>query len=159
MLELSQVISQIIAFLIMLWILKKFAWKRILSILDERQKRIQNEFDQIAKQKEDLKQISEEYQNKLYRIKEKTNQIMNEAQKKGREHAKELLLEAQGQAKGIVNKALLDAENESHKVKNTLKNEMAGEAILLTEKLIRKKFDPEEQKTLARDLLDEAKLS
>ena len=127
--------------------------------MHERQRHIREEFDDIARQKEDVHKISEEYQNKIYKIDEKTNQILNDAHRKAREHAKELLLEAHGQAKGIINKALLDAEKEASKVKDTLKNEMATEAIALTEKLIRKKMNADEQKKLARELLDEANIS
>lgn len=158
MLELQQVISQIIAFLLMLWILKRFAWKPLLGILDARQERIRAELADIEKRKKDLDTLEHEYQNKLYKIDEKTTGIVQEAQKKGREHAKELILEAQGQARGIINKALLDAEKEALKVKENLKNEMATATIALTEKLIRQKMDPEDQKKLALEFLNEANI-
>lgn len=158
MLELKQVISQLIAFLLMLWILKRFAWKPLLAILDERRRKIRKELDNIEKEKENNKKISQDYQKKLIHIDELKTSVIQEAQKKGREHAKDLLLEAQGHAKGIINKALIDAEKEALKIKEQLKNEMATATIALTEKLIREKLGPDEQKKLALAFLNEAKI-
>jgi F-type H+-transporting ATPase subunit b len=157
MIQLQQLLTQIIAFLIMLWILKRWAWKPLLAILEARRERIKSQFAEIERQKVELQKTADEYENKLYRLDEASKQVLNEAQKKGKEHARELMLEAQGQARGIINKALLDAEREALKVKESLKNSMADEAVSMTEKLIRKKFSPEEQKSLAKELLNEVK--
>lgn len=51
--EVGQVVSQIIAFLILLAVLKRFAWGPLLQLLEEREERIRSEFDTIAKHKED----------------------------------------------------------------------------------------------------------
>jgi len=158
-LELQQVISQIIAFLIMLWILKRFAWKPLLKILDDRRAKIREEFHEIDRQKAEVKKSQDDYENKLYKIEETRLETIHDAEKKAKEHTRALILDAQGQARGIINKALIDAEREASKVKDQLKNEMVSEAVQMTEKLIRKKLGAEEQKKLTLELLEEAKLN
>ncbi len=38
----SQILTQLIAFLIFLWIMKRFAWRPILRLLDERRERLES---------------------------------------------------------------------------------------------------------------------
>ena len=45
--EIPQLITHIIGFLIALWILKRYAWKPLLALLDERRERIKNGFAEI----------------------------------------------------------------------------------------------------------------
>ncbi len=49
--EISQVITQIIGFLITVWLLKRFAWKPLLSMMDERRQKIKDEFQRIEDEK------------------------------------------------------------------------------------------------------------
>lgn len=51
-LDLGQIIVQIIGFLAMLWILKRYGWKPLLDLLDARRQKIQSEFDSIEEKKE-----------------------------------------------------------------------------------------------------------
>ena len=49
-LELGQIITHIIGFVIAVIVLKKFAWKPILSMLEERRNKIKSEFDSIKEE-------------------------------------------------------------------------------------------------------------
>lgn len=157
MIELKQVISQVIAFLLMLAILKRFAWKPLLAILEERRAKIRAEFDDIAKKKEVAEKLKEEYRIKATEIENSKNHELQKAHKKAKELAKEIQLEALGHAKGIVNKALLDAEREALKVKEDLKNEVAKMAVAIAEKLIVEKMDQEKKQELVAELVKEVK--
>ncbi|CRX38932.1 F0F1 ATP synthase subunit B [Estrella lausannensis] len=157
MIELKQVISQVIAFLLMMAILKRFTWKPLLAILEERRAKIRAEFDEIANKKEAAEKLKEEYRNKMADIENSKNRELQEAHKKAKELAKEIQLEALGQAKGIVNKALLDAEREAMKVKEDMKNEVAKMAVAIAEKLIVKKMDQEKKQELVAELIKEVK--
>ena len=45
------ILTHMVGFVITVWVLKKFAWKPILSILEERREKIKSEFDQIESEK------------------------------------------------------------------------------------------------------------
>ena len=57
----QQVLTQIIGFLIVLWVLKRFAWKPILALLEERRQKIKNEFDEAARRKGEANQLLASY--------------------------------------------------------------------------------------------------
>ena len=68
MVEVGQVLTQMIAFLLFLWILKRHAWEPVMHLLEERRKRIQSEFDRIAQLEKEVEQLKETYRTKLDEI-------------------------------------------------------------------------------------------
>lgn len=157
-LDISQVIIQIIAFLIMLWVLKKFGWKPLLDVLHERQQKIQSEFDSIAEKKEDVKKIAEDYQHKLREIDAEARHKMQEAVVQGREIAEKIQEEAKINAKELLDKVKIQVDKEMAKAKNQLKDELVKMTTLLTEKILQEKMDLSKQQKLITDFVEEAKL-
>jgi F-type H+-transporting ATPase subunit b len=156
--EINQVIIQIIAFLIMLWVLKKFGWKPLLDMLQERQKKIQSEFDGIQLQKDEIKKLSDEYQDKLKSIESEARRKIQEAIQEGRLIALEIQEEAQGNARELLSKARSEVSNEVAKAKNQLKNELVNMSFSIAEKLIQEKLNDSKHKQLVTELIDEAGL-
>lgn len=157
-LDFSQVLIQIIAFLIMLWVLKRFGWKPLLDILNERKKKIQSEFDSIATQKDDIKKLTQEYHDKLNDLEAKSRAKIQEAIMHGQKIALEMQEEAQSNVKAILFKARKDIEKEIGKVKNQLKNEMVNTAITISEKILQQKIDKLEHEKLITEFIEEAEL-
>src|SRR5947199_59849 len=99
--ELSQILSQIIAFLITLWILKKFAWKPLMGVMDERRNKIKSEFDYIENQKTEVKKLADEYEERLANADAKARIKIQEAIDEGRKISQEIQDESHNQAKEI----------------------------------------------------------
>jgi len=137
----SQIIIQIIDFLVMFWILKRYGWKPILNLLDERRKRIESEFNTIAVQKEEVKNMAEDYNLKLKEIEVVARHRIQEAVMEGRKIAREIQEEAQANAKAILFKAKEDVNKEIAKARNQLKNDLVNMAIATAEKILLEKFD------------------
>ena len=157
--EISQVISQIIAFLIMLWVLKRYAWKPLLESLDKRRDHIAGEFASIEKQKADLKTLEDQYQKQLDEISQTAKEQLRQQIEKGKHIASQLEEDAQLNAKEIINKAKLDIDREIIKAKAQLKEEMVSLIISSAEKVLNEELkDPNSQKKLVENLLEEAKI-
>ena len=67
-LDVQQIISQAVTFLLLLWVLRRLAWRPVLTLLDERRARIQEEFRRIEQGKAELATLQEEYRRHLSRI-------------------------------------------------------------------------------------------
>jgi F-type H+-transporting ATPase subunit b len=65
LLSAPELIAQIISFLILFFILRAFAWKKFLNILDQRKERIAAEFNKIESAKAQLEKLKQEYEGKL----------------------------------------------------------------------------------------------
>lgn len=155
-LDLGQIISQILAFLILLWILKRFAWKPLLQILDERKETIANEFATIEKGKKENESTALAYQEKLKEIELLAHQRFNEEVARGEKRAQEIVLEARSHAEAVHEKSHEDIAIEYKNAKKQLKKELVDLTILATEKMLKAKLDKERDEALVVRFVDEA---
>lgn len=153
--EIGQIFTQIVSFLVMLWVLKKYAWKPLLAILEKRQNTIKGEFADIENQKTELDKLAEEYRQKLKGIDELASVKTKEAIDQGRQMAMEIQNEAHQQAKGIIAKAKEDLQKEVLKAKVQLKDELVNMTVMAAEKILQKNLDKEKQKNLMMDFIDQ----
>jgi F-type H+-transporting ATPase subunit b len=154
--EIGQVITQIISFLIMLWVLKRYAWKPLLSLMEERRTRIQSDFDTIHEQKREIERLTSEYEEKLKNFEVQTHVKIQEAIQKGQQIAQEIQQEAQQTAKAIIAKTKEDIQQEILHAKVQLKQDLVNMTILATKKIIQSKLDPEEQKKQVLEFIEQA---
>ncbi|MDD5681425.1 MAG: hypothetical protein PHI59_09330, partial [Candidatus Omnitrophica bacterium] len=68
MLSANEIVAQVIGFLILLILLRAFAWKKVLGLLDKRKERIASEFNKIEEAKADIEKIRLDYDAKLASI-------------------------------------------------------------------------------------------
>lgn len=155
--EVGQIVAQIIAFLIMLAVLKRFAWTPLLKLLEDRQKRIQGEFDLIEERKKEVGQLKESYQDKLSQIEAFSKKLAQEAVNKAREQAREIEEEAHRRAREITNKANLSSEEAMVGAEEELKKKLAKLVIAATEAVLQKEVDIETQKELISRYMAELK--
>ena len=67
-LDLQQIVSQALSFLLLLWVLKRFAWKPLLGVLDARRARIEEGIARIDQGKADLERHQQELNSRLAKI-------------------------------------------------------------------------------------------
>ncbi len=156
--DFSQIVTQIIAFLVMLWVLKKFGWKPLLSLLNERRQYIQSEFDAVAAQKQAVGKLIEEYEEKLKEIDTQARHKIQEAIMQGRKMATEIQDEAQASAKEIIVKAKNEINREMASAKAQLRDDLVNLVIITTEKILQQELDEPSHKKLIADFVQEADL-
>ena len=157
--EISQIITQIISFLIMYWVLKRFAWKPLLASMEKRKALIQSEFDLIESQKKDLADLSHKYQDQLNDIDDIAASKTKEAVEQGKEIAARLKEEATAQSRALIAKAHTDIEKELYKAKSELKNEIIDLASAMAEKLLKGNMNKDRQKEILDRAIQETDIS
>lgn len=153
-LELSLIISQILAFLIMLLILKKFAWKPLLKILNERKEKIESEFKAIDAEKQKTQQEADLYRAKLADIEKEAKQKFSEATALGQQMVQAIQAEARAQARSMLIKAQSDIANEIEKAKDELKTQLVHIVINASQKIISQKMDSDQDQKLIGEIVD-----
>jgi F-type H+-transporting ATPase subunit b len=143
-LVLGQIFAQILGFLIMLWILKKFAWKPILSILEERKQKIASEFAEIKNQEGVLKNMQQELREKMKALNATAEDRLNVELEKAKRMAEQIRKQAEVSAHEILDNAKQEMQQEVIKAKNSLKNDMVGLVIGSTEKILKEKLKDED---------------
>lgn len=153
-LEIGQIVTHIIGFLIAVFLLKKFAWKPLLSILEERRSKIKSEFDNIDKEKQKAQDLFSDYQTKLKEIDSLARVKIQEAAREGQKLANEIKENARKESKEILTKAREEIQRDVDKAKLQLKNDLVKMTIRAVEKLIRERLDEEKDKKLVAEFID-----
>lgn len=153
--EWQQVLSQVFSFLLLLFVLRKFAWRPILTLLDERQARIKQDLDEAAKQKEEMVRLKEDYSTRIAKIEEEARAKIQQSVHDGKRIAMEIQEEARTQAHEVVAKSKETIELEIAKAKVTLRDEVVGMAIRSVERILGQKLDDKTDKRLVDAALDE----
>jgi len=100
----------VITFIILLIILKKVAWKPILTALDKRESDIRESLAQAEKAKEDAKKILEENQANLAKAEEESKKIIDQSRTYAESLKEQLIKDSKEQAKKIVDDASLEIQ-------------------------------------------------
>lgn len=154
-LDILQIASQAISFAILLFILKRFAWKPLLSILDQRRHRIEEELRQIALRQAELSRLQEDYGKRLSAIEEEARAKIQQAIIEGKKVAVEIQEQARAQGHSLVNKAKETIELEMAKAKVTLRDQMVGITVDAMERVLRQKADASADKKLVEAVMEE----
>jgi len=153
-LEIQQVLTHIIGFLITVWLLKKFAWKPLLGMMDERRQKIVDEFNNIDKEKAATEQLKSEYEDKLKNIEAERRQKIAEAANEANKMASDIKMSAQEEARNIVNRSKEQLERDVASAKVQLKEDMVNITLKAAEKILHEKLDDNKERQLISGFID-----
>ena len=154
-LDVQQIISQALSFLLLLWVLRRFAWRPLLTMLDQRRAHIEEGLRSIAQQKDEVAILQAQYSQKLATIHEEARAKIQESILEGKRIALEIQEEARAQGRAILNKAKETVELELAKAKVTLRDEVAGMTMEALERILRQKLDAQADRALVDAVLGE----
>jgi len=154
-LQWQQILTHAVGFLITLWVLKKFAWKPLLSLMEDRRNKIVDEFKEIDNVKAEVAEMTAEYEAKLRDIENERRAKLVEAMDEGKKLAAEIKANAQNEVKDLHTKAKADLERDVEKAKVQLRDEMVAITMTAAEKVIREKLDDAKHRDLIGKYIDE----
>ena len=153
-LELQQILTQAFGFIILLILLKKFAWKPLLSLLDERRDKISSEFATIERVKTELARLEDDYKARLSDIDAHARLKIQEAVSEGQRIAAELQEKAREDANKTLEKAKANIEIEVAKARAELRSQMTSIAIKAAEKILKEDLNDERHKRLVTGFIE-----
>lgn len=153
--RLGEVGVQLLAFLIVFFALKKFAWKPLLDIIRSRKERLASEWQDIEKNKTSVAELQADYQKRLQKIEDEARVKMQEAIQEGRTLAREIQEKARKESQDSFEKAKANINLEIEKARVTLRQEIAALSLQVTEKILQERLDQATQEKKALELLSE----
>lgn len=154
LLSANEIIAQVLGFLILLGLLRIFAWKSILGLLDKRKERIAQEFKNIEEAKADIEKLKLEYADKLASIDETAKLKIHDALNEAKVILEDSRKKGYIQAQEIIDNARSSIKYELAKAKEDLKEEIIDLTLKATESLIQEKLTEEGDKKLVKDFLE-----
>ena len=155
LIDVRQVLTQILGFLILLWGLRKFAWGPVMGMLEARRQKIAGEFDLAATKQSEAEQLKARYEQELRGIEAQARQRILDAVTEGQKVAAEIKAQAQRDAVERGVRADDEIAREREKAKEVLKEQMIHLALRSAEKILRQKLDDASQRKLVGEFIDE----
>ncbi|RYY66725.1 MAG: ATP synthase F0 subunit B [Chitinophagaceae bacterium] len=150
----------LLAFLIVFFLLRKFAWGPILSSLNAREQGIAESLESAQRVKAEMAELKSENESLLAKAREERAQLLKEA----RETRDKMVNEAKDQAKVEANKIIAEAQAAINAQKmaalTEVKNQVGKLVIEVTEKVLRKELSGQQaQEAHINGLVNEIKLN
>lgn len=158
--HLGFVVWSTLAFLLLLVILRKFAWKPILSSINERERSIENALASAEKAKEEMSRLTSQNETLLKEARAERDHILKEAKELKDKIIAEARTSAQAEGTKMIEKAKQEIDSQKTAALNEVKGQVAALSLEIAEKVLRRQFeDHAKQEALVTDLLKEVKLN
>ena len=126
-----------IVFTLLVILLKKFAWKPILSAVDDRNEKINSALEAAERAKKEIENLNNDNERILLEAKSERDQLLKEARDIKDVIIKEAKEKASLESEKILNSAKDQINNEKMKALTELKNSVAALSIDIAEKVLR----------------------
>jgi F-type H+-transporting ATPase subunit b len=152
---LPEIGTQLLGFLIVFFILKKYAFKSILGVIDARRRSIEGSFADIEKKKAELESLEKEYRRRLESIEEAARLKIQEASNAGLALAKDIQEKARFDSQKTIERAKAEIEQDIVKARLAMRDEIVEISSLMTEKILREKLDAREHEKMVDKFIKE----
>jgi F-type H+-transporting ATPase subunit b len=157
--DVGLMIWTLLAFLVALFVLRKYAWPAITEALDKRQRAIEESIETAERARADAGALLEEYRQRLREARAQADEIVARARKAGEVHERETLEEARARREELLEQTRRDIEAETRRAIQEIRAEVADLTIMATEKVTRKALDADDQRRLVEEALGELDFS
>ena len=148
-------IAQCILFLFVYWVLNKYAFGPIVSVLAERRRRIAEAQDNAEKVKQQLAEAQERYKEVLNKAEVEAKSLIDEARASAEAVREKRVQEAIAEAEGVIRKAHESIEQDRRKMEVEVKTAMVGLVAATTSKVTGKILTADDQKRINDETIKE----
>ncbi len=151
---------QILVLLVLIFLLKKFAWKPILESLNKREEGIQKALDSAEEAKKEMQNLKADNEKMKQEARQERDAMLKEAQDMKKQMISEAAEEAAKKADDIIAKAQSTIQSEKNAAIDELRQQVAMYSIEIAEKVLQQELKNEkDQKKLVNKYLEDVKLN
>ena len=154
--NMAEFIPALIAFLIIWFVLARFAWPMIVGMLDKRQETIKNNLDEAESAKIEAQRSLEEYKKQLADARREAAGIVDESRRAGEQVKADITAQAQAQAEEMIAKAKKSIEKERLAAIADLQASVADISVAVAGRLIGEELSDAGQRKLIEKYVAEA---
>lgn len=148
-------IAQTILFIIVYWVLNKYAFAPIVNVLAERRRRIAEAQDNAEKIKQQLADAEERYNEILANADKEAKALVDEARQSAEAVRERRVQEAIAEAEGVIRKAHESIEQDRRRMEAEVKSAMVSLVAATTSKVTGKVLTADDQKRLNDETIKE----
>ncbi len=143
------------SFLLLIFLVKKFAWGNITSILDARAEKITNDIDEAEAARKKAEELAAKREAELAGSRQEATTILETAKETAEKNKAHILSEANQEALRLKEKAQLEISQNKEEAMNSIKGDVADLTVNLAGKLLSQQLDSEGHRQLINRYLNE----
>ena len=147
-------IANLVNFLVIFWVLKKFAFEKIEAIIDERKKRVEEGLQNAKKAEEDVAQAEERKREIALEAKREGHEIVAKAHKNAEMILKHAQEEAFKERSDILTQAQRKIESEKKEMEAAVRETSAELVVVGVKKVLEDKRSPQFQDEIVEDIVN-----
>ena len=152
-LTLGTILAQMLNFFILVWILARFAYKPLVSMMQERKERIAKDLADAQAARNEAEQFKADYAAQIANARQEAQQIVEKAVQQAEATTREQLAAAREQIECEKERARQDIVNERDRAMNNLRNEVISLSVAMATKVVAKDMDSETNTKLIEDAI------
>ena len=133
--------AQILNFLILLFILAKFAYKPLMKVLDERRARVANDLETAEKTRVEAEALKEQYSKQLAEARTEATAIIDKANKAGQKVHDDYVAHAQAEKDQMMAAAKQTIANEKDQAMTDVRAQVIARATEIAGKVVDQKLN------------------
>lgn len=142
------------AFLILLLLIKKFAWGAITNIFEQRAEKISSDIDNAENARKKAEELAKRRQEELSSSRQEASKILKDATATANTSSEKIIADAHEEVKNLKARATEEISREHDDALGNVKDEIASISVKLAEKLIGSSLDEKSQSDLIDSYLD-----
>ena len=155
-LNLGDIIVTVLIFLILLILLKKFAWGPLMGVMDQRAELIATEIEQAEKSRIESKELLEEQRSLLKEARNDAQAIVENAREQGESQREDIVKVARNEVARLKEEATLEIASEREKAVAAVREEFVSLSILAASKVLGKELSEEDNRALIEETIAKA---
>lgn len=153
--DLGQAIITVVIFLLLLAVLRKWAWNPIIQQLKRREDSIAHTIAQAEGREKDAQKLLEEYRRRLEAAHGEAQELLKKSRHEAAKAREDLLAAARDEARKSADAARWELEKAKQDATRDLYDSAANLATLMASKILRRTIQPDDQARLLKESLDE----
>lgn len=149
------VLSQAIAFILLVLVLGKFVFGPLGNVIEGRRQEVQSTLEQIAADRRAMEQTRTDYEQRLANIEAEAREHITGAMKQAQEEAAAVTAKAREEATTYRDRVLAEIDQERKKAIVQIRTEMADLAVLAASKVLEREITPGVHRELIADFITE----
>jgi F-type H+-transporting ATPase subunit b len=155
MLSASEILAQILSFFLLLFLLRLFAWKKILALLDQRKEKISSQLGEIENTKLEIAKLKSDYESMISNITVLAQAKITEAVEQAKVVSAQMRKKAHEEAQDIITDARQQVKYEVTKVQEQLKEKIVDIALGAARTVIQEKLTGDGDRKIVEDFIQE----
>jgi len=147
----GDIIVQLVCFLVLIIVARKFAWGPIMNMMQKREDYVTSEIDAAEESRKEAAAFAVKAEERLKLAKQDAQKIIDDARSLASKQEQDIIAQARLESERLKNAAKADIQNEKEKAVQALQDQVASLSVLIATKVIEKELSEQDQERLIGD--------